>query len=136
MVWTHFTIVEAAGGVVLNEKEEILLIERKGWWDLPKGKMDAGETHEQTAIREVKEETGLHSISITKPLENTCHTYNTEDERFLKVCYWYEMKGSSLEKLIPQTEEQITQIIWVAKTDLKNYFATTYPAIVALLKSY
>ena len=135
-VWSHFTEIEAAGGLVLNEKNEVLLIERKGFWDLPKGKSEKGETHEQTAIREVKEETGLQNITITKPLENTYHTYEQGEEKMIKVSYWFEMKGSSDEALTPQTEEQITQIKWVQRSDLQNYFSTTYPTLLALLKYY
>jgi ADP-ribose pyrophosphatase YjhB (NUDIX family) len=51
-------IVMAAGGLVENEHGEILLIYRKKHWDLPKGKLDAGETLEECAVREVEEETG------------------------------------------------------------------------------
>jgi 8-oxo-dGTP pyrophosphatase MutT (NUDIX family) len=52
-------IIKAGGGIVVNEQNEVLLIYRRGKWDLPKGKLDDGETIEECALREVKEETGL-----------------------------------------------------------------------------
>ena len=136
MVWSHFTEIIAAGGVVVNEKNEVLLIERKGKWDLPKGKADKGETHEQTALREVKEETGLQNISIIKSLETTYHTYIQDEEKILKVSYWFEMKGDSLDNLTPQTNEQITQAKWVGRVDLKNYICATYPALITIIQNY
>ena len=54
-----FTLVQAGGGLVRNEKKEILIIFRRGKWDLPKGKLDKGEKLEDCAVREVEEETGL-----------------------------------------------------------------------------
>ena len=57
-------IIEAAGGLVFNEKNELLMIFRRGFWDLPKGKVDEGETLEQCAVREVQEETGLQNIML------------------------------------------------------------------------
>ena len=67
-VWKKFEIVKAAGGLVLNENKELLFIFRRGKWDLPKGKLDEGETIEQCAIREVAEETGVKNISLNKEL--------------------------------------------------------------------
>ncbi len=61
-----FKPVTAAGGLVENEKGEVLLIFRRGKWDLPKGKLDPGETIEQCAVREVEEETGLKNIELKK----------------------------------------------------------------------
>ncbi len=136
MVWSHFTEVIAAGGVVVNEKNEVLLIQRKNKWDLPKGKADKGETNEQTALREVKEETGLQNISITKSLETTYHTYMQDEEKILKVSYWFEMKGDSTERLTPQTDEQITQAKWIERLDLNNYMDATYLSLIAVLKDY
>ncbi|MGN6802419.1 MAG: NUDIX hydrolase, partial [Ginsengibacter sp.] len=71
----HFHFIEAAGGLVKNKKDEILLIYRREKWDLPKGKLDEDETIEHCAIREVEEETSLKDLRIIKPLESTFHTY-------------------------------------------------------------
>ena len=54
-----FVFVLAAGGLVKNSNDEILYIRRLGYLDLPKGKVEADETTEQAAIREVSEECGI-----------------------------------------------------------------------------
>ena len=130
----HFHLVVAAGGLVKNEKEEILMIFRRGKWDLPKGKMDEGETLEHCAKREVEEETGLQKTKIIKPLKITYHTYIQFGKHNLKETHWYLMKAQSGEKLVPQTEEEIAKIIWVKKEDLQQYLSNTFPTIEMVLK--
>jgi 8-oxo-dGTP pyrophosphatase MutT (NUDIX family) len=130
----HFHLIEAAGGLVKNKKGEILMILRRGKWDLPKGKLDENETIEECAKREVEEETGLQKIEIISPLEITYHTYDQFGKHNLKECHWYEMKATGDEKLIPQTEEDITQIIWAKKEDLPKYISNTFPTIEKVLK--
>ena len=127
-----FTEIMAAGGVVKNEEDELLLIFRKGKWDLPKGKADEGETPEQTALREVSEETGLASLTIGAPVLTTYHAYKEEKERFLKTTYWFEMKGTKTEKLVPQTEEKISDIRWVKADELENYTSNTYSTLLPI----
>ncbi len=129
----HFRIILAAGGLVLNNKEEILFIFRRGKWDLPKGKLDDGETLEQCAVREVEEETGLKNIILGEKIITTYHTYNQFGKHILKESHWYKMKINNDQKLIPQTEEDITEIKWVDKNELEKYFPNTYPAIVDVL---
>jgi 8-oxo-dGTP pyrophosphatase MutT (NUDIX family) len=131
----HFHLIKAAGGVIKNENEEILMIFRRGKWDLPKGKLDDVETIEQCAKREVQEETGLQNLEIKKPIGITYHTYVQFGKHNLKECHWYAMKATEKEKLIPQTEEDITEIIWVKKEDLDKYFSRTFPTIVEVLKN-
>lgn len=121
-VCSFFKCIEAAGGVVYNASGEILLIHRRGFWDLPKGKIDKGETIEQAAIREVIEETGLQQVQLIKPirfqnLDNiaTYHSYWIGDKLALKISHWYEMETSFTGKLVPQLEEDIEQAIWVKK---------------------
>ncbi len=128
----QFTEIMAAGGVVQNEEEELLLIFRKGKWDLPKGKADEGEKPEETAIREVKEETGLNEIKLGAPILTTYHAYKEEKERFLKTTYWFEMTASKSEKLTPQLEEKITDIRWVKKDSLSEYTTNTYPTLLPI----
>ncbi|HUZ60714.1 MAG TPA: NUDIX hydrolase [Hanamia sp.] len=130
----HFTLIKAAGGIVNNEKDEVLMIFRRDKWDLPKGKLDEGESIEECAIREVREETGLKELQIIKPIEITYHTYKLFGKHILKETHWYAMKANGNEKLIPQTEEEITGIIWVKKSGLEKYFSNSYPTIVDILK--
>lgn len=108
-----FKIVEAAGGVVFNESNEALMIFRRGFWDLPKGKIDKGETKADAAVREVQEETGVQQIELLQPILTTYHTYrNRKNVRCLKPTYWYLMKTTDV-KLIPQTEEDIEKAVWM-----------------------
>lgn len=137
----HFICLGAAGGVVYNTKNEILLIHRRGFWDLPKGKMEIDETIEDTAIREVEEETGLTNVSILKPilfkeLANTAtyHSYDIDGKPAMKISYWFEMKTDFEAALIPQTEEDIEQAIWVKKEDVPTYFDNMYSSIIDVLK--
>ncbi len=129
-MWHDFTSlfkpIEAAGGVVFNEKKEVLLIFRLNFWDLPKGKIDNGETPEQAAIREVQEETGLVNVSLGKHLIDTYHTYIMKGKRILKKTYWYEMHTTDT-KLTPQYEEDIERADWVILSD----FLKTNPVIYA-----
>lgn len=107
-----FKIIEAAGGVVYNPKGKALMIFRRGFWDLPKGKIDPGETPEQAAVREVQEETGLNEVELGDFLTKTYHTYRTpKGKRILKRTYWYKMKTKEND-LTPQTEEDIEMAIW------------------------
>jgi hypothetical protein len=79
----RFTLIEAAGGLVKNSKEEYLFIYRLGKWDLPKGKAEYNESPEETAIREVEEECGLKNLKIEKKLGKTFHTYREKLIGFL-----------------------------------------------------
>ncbi|MDF1696191.1 MAG: NUDIX domain-containing protein [Saprospiraceae bacterium] len=108
-----FKIVEAAGGVVLNERNQILFIYRRGHWDLPKGKIESRETRRDAARREVIEETGIKFVQLDKKLIVTLHTYrNKNNKRCIKLTHWYLM-FSKKQKLHPQTEEDIERTEWM-----------------------
>jgi ADP-ribose pyrophosphatase YjhB (NUDIX family) len=134
--WKKFTIVKAGGGIVENEKGEILLMFRKGKWDLPKGKLDKGEKIDACAVREVKEETGLQKVTLSKALLTTYHTYHEGTKFILKETYWFSMKADGKQGLIPQAEEDISEVKWVKKTDLKKYAADTYASVAEVLDAY
>ncbi|HEY8690107.1 MAG TPA: NUDIX domain-containing protein [Chitinophagaceae bacterium] len=129
----HFKVIEAAGGLVLNRNKEILMIFRRGKWDLPKGKLDEGETLEQCAVREVEEETGITNIDLKEKVTETYHVYKEFGKHILKESHWYKMQCDTDQKLVPQTEEDITDIKWVKRSDLKNYTSNTYQTILEVL---
>ena len=132
--WKKFDLVTAAGGVIFNEKKEILLIFRKGKWDLPKGKLDKGEKLEDCAVREVKEETGLGKIRIESFLGTTYHTYHEGARYKLKESFWYKMHAAENQSLIPQTEEDIVALKWVKPADLKNYLNQCFSSVRDVLE--
>ena len=124
-----FTLIKAAGGFVLNENNEVLMMFRRGKWDLPKGKMDKKETFEECAIRETEEETGLKNIKLLSPLITSYHTYHEGSKYVLKETKWFTMKVSGEQKLIPQAAEQISKLEWVGKNDLKEYLQNSFPSV-------
>src|SRR5712675_1894974 len=101
-------LVQAAGGLVQNERGEVLFMFRKGKWDLPKGKLDPGETLENCALREVTEETGVSQLELTKFLLVTEHEYEEKGMAILKETHWYLMKTNGKQILVPQAEEDIS----------------------------
>ena len=125
----HFTLIQAAGGLVENEQGEYLIMFRRGKWDLPKGKMDEGETPDQTAIREVMEETGLNNVMLLSHILNTYHIYTQYGKQILKETFWYNMKVSGVQSLTPQTEEDIEQVKWIRLEDWKLYANDSYASI-------
>ena len=109
-----FKVVEAGGGVVVNERDQILMIHRRGHWDLPKGKLEPGEKKKEAAIREVMEETGIDEVKIIgKKIMKTSHSYiNRKGIRCIKLSHWYLMSGKH-QALIPQVEEGIDECRWM-----------------------
>lgn len=107
--------VRAAGGVVSDADGNLLLIRRNGRWDLPKGKVEEGETVLHGALREVREETGL-AASPMQFLVKTYHTYNLYGGWHLKQTFWYTMRVDGVKPATtPQTEEGIVDAQWVDK---------------------
>jgi 8-oxo-dGTP pyrophosphatase MutT (NUDIX family) len=131
----HFKFIQTGGGLVKNKSGEILLIFRRGKWDLPKGKLDDGETLEECAIREVVEETGIQELEIISKICITYHTYVEFGKNILKKSHWFLMNASEDEKFIPQVEEDITEILWVKKENLKEYLTNTFPTIRSILEN-
>lgn len=132
----NFTVIEAAGGIVQNNKKELLFIYRLDKWDLPKGKMEKGEKPDECALREVEEETGVTNLSLKKKIGETYHTYDDFGKHILKITHWYYMTCPAAQKLVPQTEEDITATKWVSTRDIKEPVANTYPSIKDILKRF
>jgi 8-oxo-dGTP pyrophosphatase MutT (NUDIX family) len=133
--WKKFTLIHAGGGLVFNEEKKVLFIFRRAKWDLPKGKLDKGETIEACALREVKEETGLKKVQLKNFLLHTYHTYDENGKHFLKETSWYAMQSPAGQELLPQTEEQITEIRWVNEKEIPALLKNTYQAIVDVLRA-
>lgn len=125
--------IEAAGGVVYNEHQQMLLIFRRGYWDLPKGKIDEGENAETAALREVEEETGVNSLKIINPIGSTYHTYFMYNTYVIKKTHWYCMAATNSNTLVPQMEEDIEMAKWINKEELPDILKQTYPNIKTIL---
>ncbi|WP_111685458.1 NUDIX hydrolase [Winogradskyella tangerina] len=125
--------VVAGGGKVYNAKNEILFIYRNSKWDLPKGKVESKESIEETAIREVEEETGVDGLKITKPLTTTYHIFKRNGKHKIKITYWFEMKTEFDGKLFPQEKEGITKVKWLDDKASQKALENSYANIKILV---
>jgi len=125
--------VIAGGGKVYNDDGDILFIFRNGKWDLPKGKVEGNETIEETALREVSEETGVNGLEITKPLQTTYHIFKRNGRYKIKITYWFEMKTSFKGDLYAQLDEGITKVKWLNKKKTKKALKKSYANIRQLI---
>jgi hypothetical protein len=130
-----FNNINAAGGLVLNERNEILLIKRRGKWDLPKGKAEPGESPEQTALREVEEECGLKGLILQRFLTSTYHIYTLNNDLMLKKTDWFEMKYKGESTPVPLVKEDISQTLWIKRVRIKEVFGNIYPSLIDVIKT-
>lgn len=129
-------IIEAAGGMVFNPKGELLMMLRRGQWDMPKGKLDEGETIEACALREVEEETGISNLRLCEKLQTTYHTYAFQGKTVLKPSHWYKMECTGKEELVPQTEEDITELLWANNVKAAELAKKAFPSIREMIEKY
>lgn len=114
--------VTSAGGVVFLGKKVLLLRKINGDWVLPKGKIEAGETPDQTAIREVFEETGINA-EIVNFLGETAYQFKniwSNHEVIDKNVFWYVMTARST-KLKPLKEEGFVDAKFVEYSNITDY---------------
>ena len=135
-VFSGFKYISAAGGIVENDKGQVLIMKRSGKWDLPKGKTEKGEDIEACALREIEEETGAKKLSIIRSFDDTFHTYYRNEKWVLKHTFWYLVHCKNGKELKPQKSEDIEKVKWVSKDKLASQELDTYPAIHYLLKKY
>ncbi len=133
-LWMRFCMnyfeVVSAGGLVVNKKNKVLWINRNKHWDLPKGKVEAGESLENAAIREVTEETGIIKLKITGDLVTTYHTYEVDGIAHLKTTFWYSMIHHGEDTIgKPQEIEGITEVKWVNSSVPEKIWKSTYGSI-------
>jgi 8-oxo-dGTP pyrophosphatase MutT (NUDIX family) len=129
-----YKLIKAAGGVVTDDEARVLLIFRKGKWDLPKGKAEEHEPLELCANREVIEETGLQELLLRKPLAITYHTYKEKGKDILKETHWFLFDAPGKQQVQPQLEEDILKVEWVEREKIEDYKRNTYLLIKDVLE--
>jgi len=129
---SNYILIKAAGGLVYNQENKLLMIFRNGKWDLPKGKLEEAEDIKNCAKREVEEECGVSGLKVVKQLSDTYHTYKLNDEEILKRTFWFEMKTNYVGELIPQKEEGIIKVEWVKKEEIAIKLQNSYGNIKEL----
>ncbi len=133
---SNYYYIEAAGGLI-QKNDQYLFILRHGLWDLPKGKLEKGESLDHAAIRECEEECAVKDLAIEHGLPSTFHIYPYKNSFALKQSYWYKMRTGYEEKLVPQLAEDITDVQWFKLDEIKNtVLAKTYYTIGDLVRGY
>ncbi|CAM3562575.1 hypothetical protein FSS13T_06800 [Flavobacterium saliperosum S13] len=126
--------VKAGGGLVFNKNGEALFIFRNGKWDLPKGGTEKGEVIEETAIREVEEETGVTGLKITQKLQKTYHVFKRNGRYKLKITHWFEMKTDFDGIPVGQQDEGIEKVAWLKPEEIKEALGNSYENIKLLFQ--
>ncbi len=141
-LWTdfgnYFKKIDAAGGIVLNQDRNILFIHRLGKWDLPKGKIEPGESREVAAVREVEEECGIFDLELQDFINATYHIYTERNgEKILKTTFWFKMTYNGTETPKPQLEEGIHEVGWKSETDIEHQILpSTFQNIRLILNDF
>ncbi|MCK8494102.1 MULTISPECIES: NUDIX hydrolase [Spirosoma] len=128
-----FKIIKAAGGIVFKG-DKMLLMFRRGVWDLPKGKLDDGESSRQGAAREVEEETGVR-VTVGDRVCTTWHTYNLNGNRILKRTKWYRMSVVDDRRMTPQADEGIEKLAWFDQKQTKLALTNSFSSIRYVIDS-
>jgi len=131
----YFKHIKAAGGIVRNPQDDILFIFRLGKWDLPKGKMEEGESKEESAIREIEEECSITNLQLKRFLMPTFHIYYLR-EYVIKETFWFEVFYDGVELPLPQTEEGIETVEWKKESEIPQLLENSYPNIKLLMDNY
>ena len=132
---SHFKEIDAAGGLVTNAQNDLLLIHRNGIWDLPKGKLEADEQAPEGALREVEEECGITDLILGKRITTSYHVYVMKGKEILKRTFWYSMSSEQTE-FIPQGEEGIDKVEWVKLAELNWDVYPTYASIKEVIQNF
>lgn len=135
LIKSQYKVLKAAGGVVKNNFGQILMMYRLKKWDLPKGKLDNGESSKVAAIREVEEECSVKA-KLGDKICTTYHTYTYKNEDILKQTKWYSMDLLNDSKMKPQIEEDIEKLEWMNKNQVKAALINSYSSIRYVLKKY
>ncbi len=126
-------LIEAAGGLVYNLKNQLLMIFRNNKWDLPKGKIRKRESIEEGALREVIEETGIKGLKIKNQIDTTYHIYKGPRRHKIKKTYWFLMESDYKGKFKPQIKENISLVRWFETKEIPKLLENSYKNIKRLI---
>ncbi|MBA4135615.1 MAG: NUDIX hydrolase, partial [Flavobacterium sp.] len=127
-------VCKAGGGLVYNKAGDVLFIFRNGKWDLPKGGIEKGEEIEDTATREVEEETGVTNLKISHKLQKTYHVFKRNGKYKLKITHWFEMRTNFEGTPKPQANEGIEKVAWLNPEQIKEALKNSYENIKLLFE--
>jgi 8-oxo-dGTP pyrophosphatase MutT (NUDIX family) len=133
-VKSRFNIVRAGGGIV-NKEGMLLMIYRLNRWDLPKGKLDKGESWIEGAKREVEEECNI-KVSMQDKICSTWHSYSLNGKNILKKTAWFAMECVDDSEMKPQITEDIQAVEWKDTEQTKEVLFSTYPSIRYVINRY
>lgn len=130
-------LILAAGGVVVDDAQNLLVIKRLGKWDLPKGKLEAGEEIAECAVREVEEECAVSGLELAEKLPDTFHTYSHKGHEILKQTHWFKMYCKNATEMAPQVEEDIEEVCFFGPKQVREIaLKNTYNSLVPLFNTY
>ncbi len=132
----QLNLVEAAGGLIEDMSGKMLLIFRRGYWDLPKGKIDPGESPHSAAIREIEEETGIILSELGAPIPPTFHCYEWSGKRVLKKTHWFRFRYGGDPALRLQKEEDIEEGRWMTKSEVSSIRDQIYPSLWSVVDTF
>ena len=127
-------VCKAGGGLVYNQKNEVLFIFRNGKWDLPKGGTEKGEEIQFTAMREVTEETGVNKLVVHDKLQKTYHIFKRNGVYKLKITHWFKMSTTFKGTPIGQLEEGIEKVAWLNSEQIPEALKNSYENIKLLFE--
>lgn len=137
LFFAAFKYIRTAGALVQKINEDAYLwIYRFEHLDLPKGKIEKGETELAAAIREVQEETGLSGHLTSKGILGlTYHLYEMKGKSYFKVNHWFNLVYQGPDALVPQKEEGIEAVFWLSKKVWRTRLHECYPALKECIES-
>ena len=127
--------ISAAGGIV-RRKNKLLFIKRNGFWDIPKGKLEKGETPQTGAMREIEEECAVFGMEIRQLICETYHTYEFKGIPTLKKTYWFAFDYNGTKEVVGQLEEGITKVKWFNLKELEKVRKNTFLSIIEVIDRY